>query len=199
MLKAPIVGTVKTRLAEEIGEVRALAAYEKMARFLFEHLAPRFPCEVHYAPAEGLTPMRKWLGSEHRYFPQPDGDLGIRMRFALQSTLKRGAGAAILLGGDCPYVTKEVIWEAHRALRKNDLVIGPALDGGYYLLGARKVHGCLFREIPWGTDRVFQLTLERIQAAGLTVGILGKLADVDDLAGWTWAEDYIGRKMAASQ
>ena len=199
MLKAPIVGKVKTRLAEEIGEVRALAAYEKMAGFLFEHLVPRFPCEVHYAPADGLVLMREWLGSEHQYFPQPDGDLGVRMRFALHSALKRGAGAAILLGGDCPYVTTEVIQKAHHALRGHNLVIGPALDGGYYLLGAKTAHGCLFRGIPWGTDRVFQLTLERIQAAGLTVEILDRLADVDDLAGWSWAEEYIGRKMAASQ
>ena len=199
MLKAPIVGKVKTRLAEEIGEVRTLAAYEKMAGFLFEHLVPRFPCEVHYAPADGLVLMREWLGSEHQYFPQPDGDLGVRMRFALHSALKRGAGAAILLGGDCPYVTTEVIQKAHHALRGHDLVIGPALDGGYYLLGAKTAYGCLFRGIPWGTDRVFQLTLERIQAAGLTVEILDRLADVDDLAGWSWAEEYIGRKMAASQ
>jgi rSAM/selenodomain-associated transferase 1 len=199
MLKAPLVGKVKTRLAKEIGEVRVLAAYQKMGRFLFQHLNPHFPCEIHYAPASGLAPMREWLGGAHRYFPQPSGDLGKRMFFALDSALKRGADSAILLGGDCPYVTAEVIGEAQRALEVHDLVIGPAIDGGYYLLGAKKVHHCLFREIPWGTGRVFQLTLKRIQTAMLTVKILERLADVDDLASWTLAEEYIGRKPVASQ
>lgn len=199
MLKAPLVGKVKTRLAKEIGKVRALAAYKKMVGFLIQHLTPHFPCEVHYAPADGLALMHEWLGGEHRYFPQPSGDLGRRMVFALDSALKRGADSAILLGGDCPYVTAEVIGEAKRALEAHDLVIGPSIDGGYYLLGAKRVHRCLFQDIPWGTDRVFQLTLKRIQIARVTVGILERVADVDDLASWTLAEEYIRRKTAASK
>ena len=199
ILKAPIVGSVKTRLAEEIGEVRALIAYQKMAKYLFDQLAPHYPYEVHYAPSDALDLMCSWLGEDHQFFPQREGDLGARMEEAVRSSFERSAETVILLGGDCPYVTCSVVGKASMAMRRSDAVIGPATDGGYYLLGMQTMHPCLFEDIPWSTDGVFRVTLERIKEAGLTVEILESLEDVDNLASWTRAEAYIGKEIAASE
>ena len=199
ILKAPVVGMVKTRLADDIGEVRALAAYRAMVEHLFDNLASRWPFEIHYTPAQEEDLMHSWLGSEHPYFPQPEGDLGHRMAQAMEDAFERGASAIILLGGDCPYVTPQIITQAVGGLEANEVVIGPAVDGGYYLLGLRRPQRRLFEEIAWSTESVFPVTLERVKERGLTVKILPTLEDVDDLRSLTHAEAYMGKPIAVAE
>ncbi len=199
ILKAPIVGRVKTRLAEDIGEVRALAAYRAMVEYLFDNLATHWPFEIHYTPTEDEDLMHSWLGPDHPYFPQPDGDLGCRMASAAENAFGRGAEAVILLGGDCPYVTPDLIRMAAGQLEKHEAVIGPAVDGGYYLLGLNRPQPRLFEGIAWSTESVFSATLERIKEVGLTVNILPTLEDVDDLQSLTRAETYMGKPIAVAE
>ena len=199
ILKAPMVGMVKTRLAEEIGEVRALVVYQQMVEFLFDRLAARWPFEIHFTPPEAEPLMHAWLGCDHPYFPQVDGDLGQRMDAAVRAAFSRGGAPVILLGGDCPHVSPAVISEVAASLQNHDTVIGPAIDGGYYLLALKRLEAALFRDIAWSTDAVFTETLERIKAAGLTVGILNPLEDVDNLPSWTRAESAMGAPRAASE
>ncbi len=199
ILKAPVVGRVKTRLAEEIGEVRALSAYQSMTEKLFDCLAPHAPFEIHFAPEEARDLMEGWLGPNHPYFPQADGDLGRRMESAVRSAFGRRAESVILLGGDCPYVSLPLLEKASNSLRLNDTVVGPALDGGYYLLGMNCLNVELFRNVPWSTKDVFRITIERIKSMGLTTEVLESLEDVDDLAGWSRAEPFLGSRIAASE
>jgi rSAM/selenodomain-associated transferase 1 len=199
ILKAPMVGTVKTRLAEEIGEVRALSAYRQMVEFLFDRLASEWPFEIHFTPPEAEHLMHAWLGSEHPYFPQVGNDLGERMETAVRDAFSRGGDPVILLGGDCPHVTPSMIGEVAESLAYHDTAIGPAADGGYYLLALNRPDARLFGDIAWSTETVFTETLERIKAAGLTVKILETLEDVDDLPGWIHAESAMGTPRAASE
>ena len=198
-LKAPLVGRVKTRLAYRIGEVRALAAYRAMVEHLFDHLAPHWSFEIHFTPAEEENLMRSWLGPDQAYYLQVKGDLGARMHAAVGGSFARGSSSVVLLGGDCPYVTDYTIRQVVAQLKKNDVVVGPAADGGYYLLSLNRPHAGLFADIPWSTDAVFSTTLERIKAAGLRVAILDVLEDVDDLSGLARAEAYMGSRIALAK
>lgn len=135
--------------------------------------------------------MEIWLGSNHPYFPQVKGDLGHRMQAAVSGALERGAESVILLGGDCPYVSLPLLLRASNSLEIYDIVVGPSLDGGYYLLGMNQLQSQLFVNIPWSTNNVFRITLERIKSMGLTSEILEPLEDVDDLSAWIRAEPLL--------
>lgn len=131
--------------------------------------------------------MEEWLGPGWTYLDQGDGDLGDRLIRAFQSAFDRGAQAAIAIGIDCPGITAEVLAQAYRQLNSSDCVIGPAADGGYYLIGLRRPLPELFQGIDWGTETVRASTLALAQRLGLTVAQLGILYDVDrpeDLLVW---------------
>ncbi len=141
----------------------------------------QWPCEVHFAPKESLPVMQSWLGAAAVCIPQPEGDLGDRLRFAMQGAFARGASSVFLIGGDCPSVTAAVLDEAERLLHSHAVVIGPASDGGYYLLGMRAPHDRLFEEIEWSTETVFDRTMDRVNELRLTHARLPVFSDVDDL------------------
>jgi rSAM/selenodomain-associated transferase 1 len=181
MLKAPQAGSVKTRLASDLGPEKACAVY----RSLVEHqwrLLSGLSCEIHYAPADSLVQMQGWLGAEPRYVAQGEGDLGDRLESAMMTAFQRGAHQVVLIGGDCPDVTGSLIEEAGRLLQSHDVVIGPAADGGYYLLGMNAPEKGLFKCIDWSTERVFSQTMTCVIELGLSCAHLPVLSDVDDLA-----------------
>jgi rSAM/selenodomain-associated transferase 1 len=181
MLKAPRAGTVKTRLALDLGPEKACEVYRGLVDHQWGQLSGR-SCEIHYAPADALPVMRAWLGPAACYFPQPEGDLGDRLCSAMLGAFARGAARVIFLGGDCPDVTGCIIGEAERLLQSHAAVIGPAEDGGYYLLGVNAPDARLFDCIDWSTEKVFSQTMARVRELGLSCGQLPRLADVDDLA-----------------
>lgn len=186
MLKAPVAGYVKTRLANSIGPEAACSVYRELVEGLLNGIAGIGPMTVHYAPGDADTErvMRAWLGDGYGYVPQPGGDLGVRMEAAVEGAFACGAGGAILLGGDCPYVDRVMIGDVERRLQSHDVIIGPAVDGGYYLLALRRRAPCLFQGIAWGTDAVFSATLKRAEQAGLSVALLDPREDVDDVPSW---------------
>lgn len=190
MLKAPIVGIVKTRLAASIGQAEATNAYRRMVDYQLDALQD-FDSEVHYTPAESIEMMRDWLGADRKYYSQAEGDLGDRMLHATQGAFQRGSKAVCLLGGDCPYITKAKLEETTQALEKHDLVIGPAVDGGYYLLALKQHYPPLFQGITWSTETVFEKTLAKANQLGLKVHGLETLEDVDDLESWERAKPLL--------
>lgn len=185
MVKAPLPGLVKTRLAATIGDAAALAAYRAMAATVLAAAdASRLPVTVSYAPAEHLDRVAALCGPGRRYAAQVEGDLGARMAGALAAAFADGAEAALLVGSDLPLLSADLLRQAARELEANQAVLGPAEDGGYYLIGFTRA-GFLpevFRDMPWSTARVAEMSLARLAAAGRTVALLPRLADCDAAA-----------------
>lgn len=184
MLKAPTAGRVKTRLGKEIGPTAALVAY----RSLVEHQLAQIPREwrqhICYAPDGALAKMQRWLGKEPDYSAQVEGDLGERLMAATSQHFLMSTEPLIVLGGDCPYLERTRLQEAAEALETAAVVLVPALDGGYCLLGMRRTAPDIFRAISWSTAEVLAQTRERLRKLKLSWTELACAEDVDDNASW---------------
>ena len=190
MAKHPAPGRVKTRLAATLGRARACALYEAFLLDLAERLE-RAPYDVTWVYWPPGAPFRTLLpGRDCR--PQRGVDLGARMARALGEVLTEGVGSAIVLGVDAPHVPLARLDEAAAQLGIGvDLVVGPAADGGYYLLGMRTLHPKLFAGIPWGTASVLNLTLARAHQLGLRTHLLAEEFDIDEAVDVTRLEGLL--------
>ncbi|MGD8727470.1 MAG: TIGR04282 family arsenosugar biosynthesis glycosyltransferase [Gemmatimonadales bacterium] len=175
--KAPRPGFVKTRLARDVGDERALAVYRSVGERVVAAVAP-YPLTVWYDPPDAEVEMRAWLGAGD-YRPQQGDDLGSRMLHAFRVHMAQGEAPVIAIGADTPDVTGATVAQASAMLEHADVAVGPALDGGYYLLGLNRLHASLFEGIPWGTRDVLHITECRCRDLHLTVGQLGVLRDID--------------------
>ncbi len=192
MLKAPRLGQVKTRLAKDIGEAAALAAYRALVERQMREIPAGWNVEIHFTPDDGAAEMRAWLGPLREaapvFIPQAAGDLGARLIAALHSAFARGARQVIFVGGDCPGLTRERLAEAAEKLEHADLVIIPAVDGGYVSIAFNVPHTGVFEGIEWSTERVCEQTQRRAKELRLSFGLLAPLEDVDELASWERAQ-----------
>lgn len=186
-LKAPRIGTVKTRLAASIGPEMALAAYRSMATHQLGALPPDWTTEVYYTPRAAASEMHAWLGKDICYRLQSEGDLGDRLSAAVKSHFDKSSNYLFLLGADCPWLGTKELEQAAEQLVAADIVLGPAHDGGYYLLGIKENHRALFEEIAWSTGDVLEQTLERARSSHLSVHQLQPLNDVDTVEEWIMA------------
>ncbi len=136
--------------------------------------------------------MVRWLGGHLRFRPQGTGDLGARMNKAISSSFRSGMQKVVLVGADCPAWTPDTLRRALDGLADHDLVLGPATDGGYYLIGMRKHFPDVFSDIAWGTAEVLSRTLEIARGLNLSVLLLEALNDVDrpeDIRVWQRLRD----------
>lgn len=158
---------------------------------------------VYFSNPKDQDPLQAWLhknGTPLRVAPQVQNpNLGVRMEAALKQQLSQpSCRKALIIGTDIPDMSVEVLHQAVQALDDHDAVIGPAQDGGYYLLGLRKLPDGLFDGIEWSTETVCQQQLQRAQALGLQVAPLGTLPTlrdidtVDDLQAWAKAQEGAG-------
>jgi len=187
----PEPGSAKTRLISALGEGGAA----DLQRELAEHTLARvhqarssrpFSFEVRYAGTDCRS-MAAWLGADLALRLQCEGDLGARMHGAFDEAFSEGCARVVLIGTDCPGVSPFLFEQAFKALAIADVVLGPAADGGYYLVGLRKPEPRLFQDMPWGTERVLEATCERAKACGLSLCLLPPQTDIDrpqDLAVW---------------
>jgi rSAM/selenodomain-associated transferase 2/rSAM/selenodomain-associated transferase 1 len=192
----PAAGTTKTRMIPELGAAGAA----ELQRQMTEHIRSRadklrkshhLAVEIRYEGGSEKR-MKQWLGSGFSYCHQGSGDIGHRMGRALEDAFGQGYETVVIIGSDIPDITTNIMQKAFEALNQNDLVLGPAADGGYYLIGvARKTfrhwNPQLFNDISWGTDRVLPQTLGIAQKLGLNYSLLETLRDVDrpgDLCIW---------------
>lgn len=185
--KEPRPGHVKTRLAAEIGAGEAARIYRGLGKRVVDQLrhGPYTPIVV-FDPPEARTKVTEWLGPEGlEFLPQVPGDLGSRLEAAFREGFGRGK-EVVVVGTDAPGVDGEVVKNAFRSLAAADLVLGPSVDGGYYLLGLTSATPELFHDIPWSTSEVLAATRDRADSLGLRIATLPTLADVDT------AEDLIG-------
>ena len=183
-VKAPRPGAVKTRLAKAIGASAAHAAYRQLVETLLNQLQGLGGVEVCFSPDDAASEVQHWLKEGWSAGPQGDGDLGQRLQSAFQRAFQAGAKHVAIIGSDCPAVKVEDIREAWGGLQTHDVVLGPATDGGYWLIGLRQPQPALFRDVHWSTEDVFAETIQRVQHAGLSVQLLRELADVDTEREW---------------
>ena len=184
-VKAPVAGQVKTRLAAAIGPAAAAALYRRLGRRVVRAVvSDAYRTAVWYAPRGHGRLVREWLRAlgVSGFHPQPAGALGDRLRAALGTHLKAGAQRVVIIGSDCPGVDRRVIGEAFAALDDHDVVLGPARDGGYYLIAMKSLHEPLFRGILWSSSGVLRETRAIARRLGLSCGLLRPLRDVDTMA-----------------
>ncbi len=188
--RPPVPGQVKTRLIPALGPKGAAELHRHLAQGVLAwglKLALLRPLGIEVRH-DGGNPeeMRAWLGPGPFLRPQGPGDLGQRMERALGEALQEGASRVILVGTDLPGLTDQHLNRALEALNERDLVLGPATDGGYYLVGLTRPAPEIFSGISWGGPRVLAQTLAAAQTAGLEPALIPGLSDLDrpeDLAG----------------
>ncbi len=177
--RAPRVGFAKTRLGRTIGHERAVALYRAFLR----DLAARFSSSP-FAPGWYITPPDAWpevsplTGETGRVLFQGEGDLTQRQRELFEGAAGRGEERTVLIASDSPHLTVEVVEEAFRRLRRQDLVFGPTYDGGYYLIGMRGYHDVL-QETLMSVGTELDGLVARSRLFGLSVGMLEPTFDVD--------------------
>jgi len=188
-LRAPRLGTVKTRLAQDLGTALALAAYRLLLDHLHQQLRSVPGIQLRVTPDDAGAEVESWRYPGWTIAAQGPGDLGERLARAVQAHVDHGAPSVVIIGSDCPRVQPTDLEEAHRQLRQHDVVLGPATDGGYWLIGVRRPCPALFEAMPWGTDAVSAETLRRAHDAGLAVATLRTLSDIDTAEDWVqWRE-----------
>jgi rSAM/selenodomain-associated transferase 1 len=183
-VRAPRLGQVKTRLAPAIGATAAVAAYIALVRQLLTNLQSLAQVELRFTPDDADAEISSWLRSGWHSCKQGGGDLGTRLDHAFQEAFESGCERVAIIGSDCPAVEPQDIDGAWAALANHDVVLGPAKDGGFWLVGLRKSWPDLFQGIPWSTAAVWETIISRIQAMGLRVHCLRMLADIDTVQDW---------------
>jgi uncharacterized protein len=187
----PEAGKTKTRLIPALGADGAAQLQRQMTEHTIaqvRQLANQqlLSIDIRYGGGDRLS-MQHWLGTDLSYQPQSNGDLGARMANAFEFAFADQCNRVVTIGTDCPDLDASKLAQAFEALYQHDLVLGPATDGGYYLIGLRRFVPELFVGVAWGTDTVFEQTMSIAQTLDLAVTCLGPLTDVDrpdDLPIW---------------
>jgi rSAM/selenodomain-associated transferase 1 len=187
----PQPGRTKTRLIPALGAAGAAQLQRSMTELLVARLQTvcdraSLALEVHFADGS-LTQMRNWLGDDMTLKPQGTGNLGERLQAAFQQGFHEGRQPILMVGSDCPDLGEGHITQALSALHHHDVVIGPAHDGGYYLIGLKQPHSSLFENISWGQSCVLKETIAIAASQELSVALLDPLCDIDrpeDLPLW---------------
>lgn len=178
-VRNPEQGKVKTRLAATVGDETALSIYKKLLAHTL-HIATAVEADKFIFYAEKIIEHDIWSKEHFCKFKQADGDLGNRMLHAFEIVFSKGYGQSMIIGSDCYELTSAIIEQGFEQLQRNDVVIGPANDGGYYLLGMKKLHPQIFTNKHWSTNTVCAETVHTICELQLSYNTLPVLNDVDE-------------------
>jgi rSAM/selenodomain-associated transferase 1 len=180
MARYPTVGKVKTRLAAGMGHRAATDLYRSfLDRIAAEFARVPFAVEWRYTPRQ--APFRRIIGNDCAIRPQPDGDLGARMRRIFEESFADGRERVVIIGSDAPMLNRSTVARAFRLLRRQDAVVQPTEDGGYALIGLAGPWD-VFSGVAWSTDRVTGQTRQRLRRLGLSFTELPATFDVDTAA-----------------
>ena len=179
-LKYPELGRSKTRLAKDIGNENALKVYIE----LLEHtqlISNQLKIDKYLFYDKVTANTMPWGDEIYQTAYQIESDLGGRMENAFEQLFLKGYERLLIIGSDCYELTQEIIEHAFELLNTSDAVIGPAKDGGYYLLGLRKMIPQLFSDVAWSTDEVFSATVKTLENLNLTYSTTPILSDIDTI------------------
>lgn len=181
-IKAPKKGMVKTRLAAKIGEDLALKLYRAMVEDLLENVgvSDHYDIQIMVMPENSEEEVRNWLKWPGVITSQIVGDLGIKLLHAFEQGFSEGFKQIIIIGSDLPGLSSSHIKQSFKLLQHYPLVIGPAVDGGYYLIGLNSPQPQLLTKINWSTPEVLAETLNRLHQANLPYYLLEEMRDIDD-------------------
>jgi rSAM/selenodomain-associated transferase 1 len=190
--KNEVLGKVKTRLAAGMGEHRALEIYRRLIQLTYSVLET-VPVPV-WTYFSDFIPESTYLSVE-KSLVQQGQDLGERMANAFARTFESGMDKVVLIGTDCPRLQPQHLLQAFDALTNSDLVLGPATDGGYYLIGMKDGAAYLFEGIEWSTSQVLSQTLQVASQHGLTTTLLPELDDIDTQEDWQRYSSHFENKI----
>jgi hypothetical protein len=199
-VKHPVAGQVKTRLAAELGEERAAEIYaafiaDLVARFS-QTADERYLCFTPETAAARQYFERLAAGA-FDLWPQPEGDLGVRMQRFVEQHVNAAGNRVVVIGSDSPTLPREYVDRAGDELARVDCVLGPATDGGYYLMGMRDRVWPIFSNIEWSGRRVLEQTVTQIAQSGAKLALLPVWYDVDTPADLKMLAGHVGALAAA--
>ena len=175
LAKNPTLGTVKTRLAATVGNIKALKIYNQLLRYTYE--ITKSVCAKKYIFYSNFVDLNDFWGTQYLKEKQEGYLLGDRIRNALHNV---NSSKMVLIGSDCAQLTTQIIENAFEKLSNYDVVIGPAEDGGYYLIGVKSDYDYLFENMPWSEPQLLKKTLDKIVAKQKSYFLLPTLLDLDD-------------------
>lgn len=188
MARPPVPGKVKSRLAAEVGDKKALEIYEQLLNrtaTMLKTLPESTKVTISWSePCPSSIRADMFNDCTHSEWTQPESDLGVRMSETMKRSVKEGFDKTILIGVDCPDLKREDMARAFELLNTTPVVIGPAEDGGYYLIGSTQVYPALFPMIEWGSDAVFSETVASLNSDSVPYSLLAKKADIDRKSDW---------------
>lgn len=181
--KYPVFGKVKTRLASTMGNEFAFKFYNIAAKHTFElckQLKSDSDIFLFYTNCEDDRTIKNWVEQDFYFVKQTGIGLGIKMRNAFKYVFEKGYEKVVIIGTDVLDHSKGNLQLAFSELEKNDVVIGPSYDGGYYLLGMNKYFPFLFEDIEWSSSKVFPATENKLKTNNTGYSVLISLTDIDD-------------------
>lgn len=171
------LGKVKTRLAKDVGDEKALEIYQFLTDYTHNYLK-EIPVDKFLYYADFVEDQTVFPPNYYKCV-QRGADLGERMFHAFHEVFKKGFRFVVIIGTDCYEINKSHIEQAFKALEKVDFVIGPADDGGYYLLGSSFLERAVFKDINWSTEEVFTKTIRNFDELEISYFVLTQLSDID--------------------
>lgn len=178
--RLPHPGRAKTRLIPALGPQGAADLQVRLTEHCLAQVEdPRWEIWIAYHGGDRHA-MGRWLGPDRTYVRQAAGNLGAKLQAGIALGSAAGFQSIAVIGTDCPDLDRGHVADAFAGLQQSDLILGPACDGGYYLLAQRQVDPFLFVDMPWGTSGVAAETLRRASDVGLSAECLPELADIDD-------------------
>lgn len=186
------LGKVKTRLAASIGDHEALEIYKVLTNYTHQQIQDIDVKKlVYFSDYKEVDFQRS--GKDDEVFLQSEGNLGDKMSIAFQTQFGKGYDKLLIIGTDCPELTAEIIEKAFEKLEQSEVVIGPAKDGGYYLLGMQRFIPGVFKNIKWSSDQVLKSTQNFLESQKIKFSLLSELSDVDHLEDWELVKDKLGQ------
>ena len=186
-VKNPIAGKVKTRLAQSVGDLRALEVYQELLSITRSEVS-KLDAKKCLFYSEFVDLQDDWPVLEYQKYTQKGHHLGAKMLDAFENVINNTSSEPsskyIIIGSDCAELTSEILDMAFKSLDSSDCVIGPSKDGGYYLLGMNSLIPGIFENIEWSTEFVLQQTITKILTVDKTYALLPILNDIDTILDW---------------